>query len=325
MNARDAENNESGIVERLRKIIPDPEKISDNESAAKAGAMVISLMCSLESCLDGVGVGRMVSRALPEVWNFGAVEQDRLLSMLSRDEFMELLQTSIRGTLASNGVSLGFEGIEVFDISVDWEGKEVRFEGLAEPKKRSIAWMVGPCRAAWEVWALEVGVDMNELEVVLGVARKAEKSYMEPRHGDKVRLRVPSGNGPKYGWGSVKNGEVGFVSRIDKDDMTVDFPSQCGWTGSREELVLESSSIFETNQLRAGSRVRLNPNIEDSFSGRFPWPSKNRDSIGVVNAIDQDDLTISVIFPNEDSPTWVRMGLALSVGVTDQKNSVEEE
>ena len=79
MNARDAENNESGIVERLRKIIPDPEKISDNESAAKAGAMVISLMCSLESCLDGVGVGRMVSRALPEVWNFGAVEQDRLL------------------------------------------------------------------------------------------------------------------------------------------------------------------------------------------------------------------------------------------------------
>ena len=325
MNARDVENDENDILGRLRKIIPDPEKISDNGGATKAGAMVISLMCSLEACLDGVDVARIVSRALPEMWNFGTEEQEKLLSMLSRDEFMVLLRAGIRDALSSNGVNLGAEGTEVFDISVDWEAKELRFNGLEEPKKRSVAWMVGPCRAAWEVWASEVEVEMHELEVVLGVAKMAERSYMEPRHGDKVRLRVPGRGAPKYGWGNVKNGEVGFVSRIDKDDMTVDFPSQCGWIGSREELVLASSPIFHTNKLRAGSKVRLNPNIDDSFSGSFPWPRKDMDSIGTVQAIDQGDQTISVIFSKDDSPTWVRMALALPLPATDRENPVEEE
>jgi hypothetical protein len=252
MLTRDADRGEKNgngqdIVERLRKIIPNPEKISDEGGVDRAGAMVISLMCTMEDCLDGVPISKIASRVLPEMWNFQAEEQERLLSLLNRDEFIELIRSGIRLALASQGVSLGFEGTDIFDISIDWENMEIRFNGLADAKRRSVAWTSGTCQNSWAIWASESGVEMHELEVALGLANKGGTSYREPRHGDRVRLQVSSSSGPMYGWGNVKNGEVGFVSGIGlgpgQDDLTVDFPSQKGWTGPREDFVLAASPI----------------------------------------------------------------------------------
>ena len=48
---------------------------------------------------------------------------------------------------------------------------------------------------------------------------------------------------PKYKWGSVTHRRVGLVSSISPNgrDLTVDFPTQCNWTGLLAELELVPS------------------------------------------------------------------------------------
>ena len=55
--------------------------------------------------------------------------------------------------------------------------------------------------------------------------------------GDRVRVR-PHVTTPKYKWGSVTHRSVGIVSSISPNgrDLTVDFPTQCNWTGLIAEM-----------------------------------------------------------------------------------------
>ena len=48
---------------------------------------------------------------------------------------------------------------------------------------------------------------------------------------------------PKYKWGSVTHRSVGLVSSISPNlrDLTVDFPTQCNWTGLLAEMELVPS------------------------------------------------------------------------------------
>ena len=130
------------------------------------------------------------------------------------------------------------------------------------------------------------------------------KKLMGKTNGDRVRLQVKKGDRPIYGWGMMKNGDVGVVKAVDPDrsDVTVDFDSQSGWTGSGKELVLTSSPVFIFSEISVGDLVRLNPEEEGSFEGDFPWPKSLGHQIGEVHSIDHDDGTIGVKFPLMDQP-----------------------
>lgn len=56
--------------------------------------------------------------------------------------------------------------------------------------------------------------------------------------GDRVKLDVVEGNRPRYGWGGVKNGEIGTVSGIDGSIIRVDFPRHRSWSAAPSELVI---------------------------------------------------------------------------------------
>ena len=60
--------------------------------------------------------------------------------------------------------------------------------------------------------------------------------------GDRVRVK-PHVTTPKYKWGSVTHRSVGIVSSISPNgrDLTVDFPTQCNWTGLIAEMELVPS------------------------------------------------------------------------------------
>ena len=60
--------------------------------------------------------------------------------------------------------------------------------------------------------------------------------------GDRVRVK-PHVTTPKYKWGSVTHRSIGIVSSISPNgrDLTVDFPTQCNWTGLIAEMEIVPS------------------------------------------------------------------------------------
>ncbi|MFF2886689.1 hypothetical protein [Paenibacillus sp. NPDC057967] len=71
--------------------------------------------------------------------------------------------------------------------------------------------------------------------------KKAEKKAAPSlKVGDTVKLSIPEGESPRYGWGSVKNGNVGKIRYVDGNGVTVDFPNQRGWNGLTSEFVIVS-------------------------------------------------------------------------------------
>ena len=54
--------------------------------------------------------------------------------------------------------------------------------------------------------------------------------------GDYVKLSIPEGEHPKYGWGSVSNGDVGKIFGIQGEEIIVEFPEQM-WSGILGEFV----------------------------------------------------------------------------------------
>lgn len=53
--------------------------------------------------------------------------------------------------------------------------------------------------------------------------------------GDKVRVKADV-LVPKYRWGSVTHTDVGVVTYVGKEDMTVDFPDRKGWSAHSPEM-----------------------------------------------------------------------------------------
>lgn len=76
------------------------------------------------------------------------------------------------------------------------------------------------------------------------ILRREFEVLTEPtlKVGDKVKLVIPEGSRPEYGWGDVSNGEIGEVVRVYGSSSDVDFPSQSGWTGANHEFELLDDS-----------------------------------------------------------------------------------
>ena len=292
-----------GVISKLGRMIPEFGEGCDDVPLSIASGNVVSLMQDLESCIDGREIGELVSFTVPKLSVFAPNEREIILSRLSRDEYMGLIRLSISKAMIESGVDLLPDGIQIFDVSVNWEEMRLQFGGLAVEEARRAAWSNGPCKSAWEEWASSNDIDFESLELSLGLERNSKK-LMGKTNGDRVRLQVKKGDRPIYGWGMMKNGDVGVVKAVDPDksDVTVDFDSQSGWTGTGKELVLTSSPVFIFPEISVGDLVRLNPEEEGPVEGDFSWPESLGHQIGEVHSIDHDDGTIGVKFPLMDQP-----------------------
>lgn len=72
---------------------------------------------------------------------------------------------------------------------------------------------------------------ITEAEYNAAIAPKPKFSV-----GDNVKLTVAEGKSPHYGRGNVKNGDVGTVSAVFSNRISVDFPKHGGWSAKPEEL-----------------------------------------------------------------------------------------
>ena len=292
------------VVSKLRGMIPGPEGGSGDSLLGKASANVVSLMEELDFCLSGKSVGDMLSIVIPELGGFASSERKSVLSRLDRDEFMALIKLSISKAIEDSGVALAPKGMEVFEVGIDWEKMELIFDGLSEGGARRTAWSMGPCKNAWKEWAEARDIDFYSLEVSLGL-ESGSKNCMETSDGDVVRLNLAEGENPTYGWGNTKNGEVGVVRGKDGEELTVDFGSQNGWTGTGKELVLSRSSVFAQPAMAVGTLVRVNPGADSPFEGQFPWPTAKADDYGEITSVDHEDDTIKVHFRKDDGDVWI--------------------
>ena len=292
------------VISKLRVMIPGLGEGSGDSPLSKASANVVSLMEELDFCLDGMPIGEMLVSAMPELSGFTLSERERVLSRLDRDEFMALIKLSISRAVEESGVALAPEGMEVFEVGVDWEEMKLIFDGLSEEGTRRAAWSMGPCKNSWKEWAEARDIDFQSLEVSLGLD-SGSRNYMQTVDGDVVRLNLTEGEAPTYGWGNAKNGEVWVVRGRDGEDLVVDFDSQNGWTGTVKELVLSRTSVFAQKAMVAGGLVRLNPGAERPFAGRFPWPPANADDYGEITSVDHEDGTIKVQFEKGDGDVWI--------------------
>jgi hypothetical protein len=75
---------------------------------------------------------------------------------------------------------------------------------------------------------------------------------MEYRAGDRVRMKKDFEK-PKYGWGEVKQSDVGIVKKVLEDgDLIIDFPKHSGWRGYQSEM-----EPAEAKEYKKGSLVLI--------------------------------------------------------------------
>lgn len=87
-------------------------------------------------------------------------------------------------------------------------------------------------------------------------AKEEPKAENAPKFkvGDYVKLSIECGKRPKYGWGGVKNGDIGKVVEVEYDGtVRVDFPNQEDWHADPSELVLVTDE--EVAQAKAEFKV----------------------------------------------------------------------
>ena len=107
------------------------------------------------------------------------------------------------------------------------------------------------------------------------------------RVGDRVRVKA-SVTSPAHGWGSVRAGDVGTVASISGTKITVDFPSQSGWSGKLAEMEKQGGGapiggptsgtpITDANK-KVGVRVKRGPS----------WKWSNQDQNGPGQIVDLD-------------------------------------
>ena len=71
---------------------------------------------------------------------------------------------------------------------------------------------------------------------------------MKLRVGMQVAINIAEGGKPLYGWGDVKNGDVGTVVKVKESDIWIDFPSHSHWHGRLREIAIAQTPEDLTNQ-----------------------------------------------------------------------------
>ena len=69
---------------------------------------------------------------------------------------------------------------------------------------------------------------------------EAKRKLIQP--GVYVKLQIPEGSRPRYGWGNAKNGDIGKVTDRDGELVCVDFPKHPVWRGVIHEFVLATEA-----------------------------------------------------------------------------------
>ncbi|UYZ12172.1 hypothetical protein A6764_15210 [Brevibacillus sp. WF146] len=89
-------------------------------------------------------------------------------------------------------------------------------------------------------WYSEESLVRATDEEVAEAKRKLAQDKIQP--GVYVKLQIPEGSRPRYGWGDARNGDIGKVASRDGKEVCVDFPSHSGWCGIVHELVLATEA-----------------------------------------------------------------------------------
>ena len=97
--------------------------------------------------------------------------------------------------------------------------------------------------------------------------------------GDLVTLK-PEISSPSTGWGQMKRGDAGVCTYVTVGSCRVDFPSQRGWNGSTDELMIDSSCEVGTS-VRCRTWKVLEGSIDVTHA-----------DVGVVTAKDGSTLTV---------------------------------
>lgn len=84
------------------------------------------------------------------------------------------------------------------------------------------------------------------------IGERGLKKYVAPvvptfQVGDRVRVKA-SVDRPQAGWGSVKPGDVGVVTRCSSYGLIINFPAQRGWSGAQAEMELYTATPLEEAQ-----------------------------------------------------------------------------
>lgn len=129
--------------------------------------------------------------------------------------------------------------------------------------------------------------------------------------GDYVKLSIPDGKMPHFGWGDVKNGDVGKVVSVSGFKVVVDFPKQKEWNAKPEELI--KLTAREVPFAKAGRKLdefKVGDIVRIIDSNACPNGLKGYDGlITEIDAIKDWSLPFHVIKPSfvENSVnTWLR-------------------
>ncbi|CAK9025217.1 E3 ubiquitin-protein ligase KEG (Protein KEEP ON GOING) (RING finger protein KEG) (RING-type E3 ubiquitin transferase KEG) [Durusdinium trenchii] len=106
--------------------------------------------------------------------------------------------------------------------------------------------------------------------------------------GSHVQLEKPDIK-PRYGWGQLKTSSaIGVVSRIDGDDVFVNFPEADDWRCRSDEIHVNAAA----NMIRPGELVRVHPRVTHP---KLEWGTAQHSSSGLVQFISHDGV-VSVDF-----------------------------
>ncbi|MBX6362045.1 MAG: hypothetical protein IRZ03_18470 [Acidobacterium ailaaui] len=157
------------------------------------------------------------------------------------------------------------------------------------------------------------GADNVEFyEKVNAAADEAVTADAEPEFkvGDYVKLSIPDGKSPAFGWGDVKNGDVGKVVSVWDFKIVVDFPKQKEWNAKPEELI--KLTAREVSFAKAGRKLdefKVGDIVRIIDSHAYVNGLKGYDGlITEIDDIDEMSLPFHVIKPSfveNDVNTWL--------------------
>ncbi|WP_146068566.1 hypothetical protein [Brevibacillus laterosporus] len=131
-------------------------------------------------------------------------------------------------------------------------------------------------------------------EEVAEAKRQVARENIKP--GVYVKLTVADGKEPEYGWGRVKNGDIGRVRSVNGSSVRVDFPNYMYWhahineltVATEEEVTAEVERHHAADQFKPGDKVRL-------VNGGREWPLLGFDDGGIYTVgLREDDARVTI-------------------------------
>ncbi|XP_037393844.1 uncharacterized protein LOC108411315 isoform X2 [Pygocentrus nattereri] len=147
-----------------------------------------------------------------------------------------------------------------------------------------------------EKWETSYNTTVNQLDELQRERDGLHKRVTDCgcfRVGDRIKVKA-SVTSPKYGWGDASHKSVGVVTALMDDRLKVDFPDHKSWLAAVSEIELASST--DPGYFRVGDRVRVKASVS---TPKYKWGEASHRSVGVVTAVDGENMTVD--FPEHKS------------------------